>query len=70
MPGVPFARGILTISPADFLVQMRTMRALRAPTIARGLEAQAAGVWKVLLDPAATAPAVIFNLRHAAENLG
>lgn len=34
------AKGILRIAPADFLVQMTTLRALRAPTIAAALEAK------------------------------
>jgi cholesterol oxidase len=38
--GTPVARGVLTIAPADFLIQMTTLRALHAPTVTRALEAK------------------------------
>lgn len=39
--GAAVARGVLTLGPQDFLVQMTTLRALRAPNIAAAMQAKA-----------------------------
>ncbi len=39
--GTAVARGVLTLGPQDFLVQMTTLRALRAPSVAAAMAAKA-----------------------------
>jgi cholesterol oxidase len=63
--GTAVARGVLTLGPQDFLVQMTTLRALRAPSIAAALAAKArfgrlfaGAVADTYLGPARSAPNV------------